>query len=217
MMIVRHAVLLTTVVSLLAGGVAYSADAPKPPSDCKIGIVDINRVEDEFTEVKTATDTVSTMADSLERILKMRQKYSLLTEQEFAELEKLTGTEKPTDADKARITEMTTKGDTLAIELETLRGKKDPTDQEKTRLNELTEMGRKATADIEARRASYATNVQAKHKELLDKLTEKMNVVIGELAKSKGLWAVLPRQYVMWGGIDLTTELIEKLNKDAKK
>jgi Skp family chaperone for outer membrane proteins len=220
MMKVRPVPVLAIVAFVLAGllsGVAYAAEAPKPAADCKIGVVDISRVEDEYTVVKDATDQVSAMETSLTNILKMRQKYSLLSPQELDELEKLTGLEKPTDADTARVKELTTKGDALAAELETLRNKKDPTDADKARLNELTGISAKSSAAVEARHAQYATDLQAKSKELLDKATDAMVAAVGQLAQQKGLWAVVSKSVTLWGGIDITDELIAKLNKDVKK
>jgi Skp family chaperone for outer membrane proteins len=219
-MITARPVLVLAIVAFLLGvalcGTAYG-EAPKPAVDSKIGIVDVSRVEDEYTEVKNATAQVSAMEASLTDILKMRQKYSLLSAAELDELEKLFGMEKPEDKDKARIQELTKKGDDLAAELEGLRNKKDPTDADKTRLSDLTTAGTKNGADMEARRAEYATKVQAKQKELLDKLTDKMNVAIGELAQQKGLWVVVAKPVTLWGGIDVTDDLIAKLNKGAGK
>ncbi|MDO8585827.1 MAG: OmpH family outer membrane protein [Armatimonadota bacterium] len=201
----------------MLSGAAYGADAPPQVADAKVGIVDVSRVEDEYVEVKNAVSQVDTMKNSLASILKMRQKYSLLPAQELDELEKLTGMEKPEEKDNARVQEITKKGDDLAAELEALRNKKEPTDQDKARLNELTDLSRKATSDVEARRAQYDTDLQNKAKDLFDKANEKMNAAIAELARQKGLWTVLAKPFVLWGGADLTNDLIEKLNKDAKK
>lgn len=220
-MVTARPVLVPVIVAFLLGigvcGTVLAADPPKAAMDAKIGIVDVSRVEDEYTEVKNATAQVSAMEASLTDILKMRQKYSLLSAAELDELEKLTGMEKPEDKDKARIQELGTKGDTLAKELEDLRNKKDPTDADKARINELTTLSTKNGADVESRRAEYATQVQAKQKELLDKLTDKMTVAIGELAQQKGLWVVVAKPITLWGGVDVTDDLIAKLNKGAAK
>jgi Skp family chaperone for outer membrane proteins len=219
-MLTARPVLATAIVTFLLGGilsVAAYGDAPKPSdAAAKIGIVDVSRVEDEYTEVKDATTVVNALEASLTDILKMRQKYSLLSPQELDELEKLTGLEKPEDKDKQRITELSKKGDDLAAELETLRNKKDPTDADKARLTELTAASTKSSTDVEARRAEYATKVQGKQKELLDKLTDKMNAAIAELAQQKSFWVVVAKPVTLWGGTDITDELIAKLNKDVK-
>jgi len=211
-------VLVAAIVASVLGGVlcggAYG-QAPKP-TDSKIGVVDVGRVNEDYIEVKTGRAQLDALTASLSDILKMRQKYSLLSPQELDELEKLTGTRAPSDQDKQRIQDLTKKGDDAAAELETLRNKKDPTDADKARLKELTDIGAKSSADIEARRAEFANTVQTKEQDLLSKLQDKMDAAIGELAQQKGLWIVVDQEAVHWGGLDLTDELIAKLNKDAQ-
>jgi Skp family chaperone for outer membrane proteins len=194
-------------------GVAYG-QAPKPV-DIKIGVVDVDRVAEGYTEAKNARAQLDALQTQLSAALEMRQKYSLLSPSELDEMEKLSALPKPEAKDTAAIQELRKKGDILAAELEALRNKKDVTDTDKARLKDLTDVGAKTNADIETRRQSYADQFGSKQKDMEEKIQTKMEAAIGELAKQKGLWTVIDKSVIHWGCIDITDDLIAKLNKEA--
>ncbi|MHB2018486.1 MAG: OmpH/Skp family outer membrane protein [Candidatus Xenobia bacterium] len=59
----------------------------------------------------------------------------------------------------------------------------------------------------------YSEKFQAKREELYGPLQDKVNSVISQVAKDQGLSLVLDTHQVMWGGKNITTDVISKLVK----
>lgn len=211
----KPVLVLMTAVVLLATAVAstFAADAPKAAGEFKLGVVDIDRVRQEYTEVKSASAQVEGMKASLDSLLNERQRNKLLSLPELEELIKLVQMEKPTDKDKQRVLDLEKRGSELAAELDGLRAKNPLSDGEKARLAELTGIETKNTSEIESVRAKYYVDVQNKNDELVSKLTEKMNAEIAKIAQEKGIAAVIGKNLVIFGGTDITDELLTRLNK----
>lgn len=55
--------------------------------------------------------------------------------------------------------------------------------------------------------------LQMKEKELITALQDKINAAIKEVAESKGLTVVLPEQVVIYGGQDITDDVLKKFKK----
>jgi Skp family chaperone for outer membrane proteins len=207
-------ILASMVVLVLAGfGVAHCQAAK--PADIKIGVVDVDRIAEGYFEAKNAREQLQALQTQYGAALDMRQKYSLLSPAELDEMEKLMALPKPEAKDTARIQELTKKGDALAAELEALRNKKDPTGADKARLSELTDVATKAGAGIETRRQFYADQYVTKQKDMEEKMQVKMEAAIADLAKQKGLWTVIDKSVIHWGCVDITDDLVAKLNKEA--
>jgi Skp family chaperone for outer membrane proteins len=211
--LIPAAIAVFVISGVLWGCAAYGQAAK--PADIKIGVVDVDRVAENYTEAKTAREQLVALRTQFADALKMRQKYSLLSPAELDELEKLGALPKPEAKDTARIQELQKKGDALAAELATLRNKKDLSDTEKARLKELTDIALKANADLEARGPFYDDQLAAKQKDMEEKMQPKMEAAIAEVAKQKGLWTVIDKSVIHWGCVDITDDLIAKLNKEA--
>lgn len=53
--------------------------------------------------------------------------------------------------------------------------------------------------------------VEQKRQELLKPITEKINAAIKEVADAKGLPVVVGKNYVIYGGVDITQEVLSKI------
>lgn len=63
----------------------------------------------------------------------------------------------------------------------------------------------------EALLQQYREQLAQKEQELTDNVMKKIDTTIGEVAKSKGLSVVLEKQNIFYGGVDLTKEVINKV------
>lgn len=53
--------------------------------------------------------------------------------------------------------------------------------------------------------------VQQKQQALLKEITDKINIAVKEVAEAKGLTMVLPKNLVIFGGPDITDEVLKKI------
>ena len=201
---------------VVAAGAVCAADQPKPTVEVKLGLLDVARVQNECQELKDIQAQVDAMRALLTDRLKLRDRHKLLTVQEIDELDKLMQLEKPSDKDKQRMAELGKKSNDLAAQLDSLRTKKDLTDPEKATLAELTDRDTKATSEIAALNAQFAADADKKEKELMDKLTEKIKAEVAALAKEKGYFAVIAKDLVIFGGTDITDDLLARLTAKGK-
>jgi outer membrane protein len=74
-----------------------------------------------------------------------------------------------------------------------------------------------ATMANDKEKQDYATQLQQrlqmKEKELITSIQDKVNAAIKEVADAKGLTVVLPEQVVVYGGQDITQDVLKKFSK----
>ncbi|MDO8684146.1 MAG: hypothetical protein Q7N50_11760 [Armatimonadota bacterium] len=213
----------------ILSGIAYAADPPKPAGELKLGVVDLGRVRAEYKEFENSDNIIGGMDHSLAAEINLRTRHKLLAAQEIEELVKLTALTNPTDKDQQRAEEITKKSNESASQLETLRAKKDPTEAEKAALTDLTQRETSASSQIATLRSEYVTAVEKKRSELQKDNEDKVMAGINALAQEKGLTTVMAKDMlvngqvyqsiVLFGGTDITEDLLKKLNseKEAKK
>lgn len=74
---------------------------------------------------------------------------------------------------------------------------------------EISKMQKKFEEDLKPKK----TRVEGLDRELSGKIKKQIEVVIAEVAKAKGVPTVVDKQVVLYGGIDLTDEVVRKLNR----
>lgn len=75
--------------------------------------------------------------------------------------------------------------------------------------DEINRMQRRFEEELKPKK----TRVEGLDRELSGKIKHQIENVIGEVAKSKGIATVLDKQVVLYGGIDLTDDVVRRLNK----
>lgn len=75
--------------------------------------------------------------------------------------------------------------------------------------DEIAKMQKRFEEDLKPKKS----RVEALDRELSGKIKKDIEQVIADVAKSKGIATVLDKQVVLYGGVDLSDEVLKRLNK----
>lgn len=99
---------------------------------------------------------------------------------------------------------------------EAIKEKKDKFDKKtKATESEKEKFNKEFSSEITKLQSTYqklSGELQDKQVAALKQLTEKINEAIGVIAKAEGLDMVVEKNLVFFGGVDITSKVIEKLN-----
>lgn len=197
----------------LGAGFSFAAD-PKPAAAFKVGYVDLAQVSDELRKTpewlqfeKDFEDTRQRLRQDLEEMGAIRY----LTPAERAELQNLKAKTKPSDNEKARIKELTEKSDRIDSEYATLANTEKPTDEQRARLNQLALLRQESTQGLQKETEKASQSLVQKESTLVAKAQDKILKLVESVARAKKLDLVLDREFVFFGGEDLTAEVSKRL------
>lgn len=74
---------------------------------------------------------------------------------------------------------------------------------------EIAKMQKKFEEELKPKK----TKVEGLDRDLSGKIKKQIEVVIAEVAKAKGIPTVVDKQVILYGGIDLTDDVVRKLNR----
>lgn len=207
-------------ICLLVGAMAIigltCSASQAAPNDVKIGVVDLQKVYSDAPRVKQYQEQLDAFNRSLASKLDIRSQNMMLNEEEIKELLDLKAKEKPTDADKARMTQLTELERVKDEELKKLQETKDLNDQQQARLKELQSLQQKSKDIGTALARDYDAQYQAKMVELQSKSDTDILAAVNEVAKAKELTMILDKAAVLLGGIEVTDDIISKLDRKAQ-
>lgn len=205
------AIVLAVAASILVAGYAHAADNKA----LTIGFVDVQKVFYECEEAKKSTADLRAEGEKLQAQLQRMLERRLLTDDQRKEAEAIDAIDKPTDAQKQRLAELTAEAKKYEDELKDLQQKPESSldDKQKERLNELTTRGRQATQKIQELNDTYAKQLNDKNQDMSTKIQERIKNAIGDVARNKGLTAVVDKQVILYGGLDVTEDVMKIVNK----
>ncbi len=188
------------------------------PKDAKggstVGYVDLALVTDKLKQtqewqvmVKQFEDQRAKFRTEMQDLTKVRY----LTDQERAEFQILKAKPKPSDSENARIKDLEGKSNKMDQEFQSLAGLEKPTAEQTTRLNDIQKTREKALEmlkDEEQKRAQQLAQTEA---DLLDKQQDKVLNIVKQVAQNKDLELVVDRQLILFGGQDLTPDVLKKV------
>jgi Skp family chaperone for outer membrane proteins len=135
----------------------------------------------------------------------------LLTPDELKEYQNLQAVVAPSEEQKRKMEQLRAVAQARESELKALAALSNPTDDEKKRLADLQELAAKSAPEIQELRTRAREEVNARNKELSDKIERTIQQALAAVAKDKRLDLVLDKQLVLWGGVDITADLKAKL------
>jgi Skp family chaperone for outer membrane proteins len=206
-----QAIVFSIAASIFVAGYAHAADNKAPT----LGFVDVQKVFYECEEAKKSTADLRAEGEKLQAQLQRMLERRLLTDDQRKEAETIDAIDKPTDAQKQRLAELTAEAKKYEDELKDLQQKPESSldDKQKERLNELTTRGRQATQKIQELNDTYAKQLNDKNQDMSTKIQEKIKNAIADVAKAKGLNAVVDKQVILYGGLDITDDVMKIVNK----
>ncbi|MCE5199874.1 MAG: OmpH family outer membrane protein [Armatimonadota bacterium] len=197
---------------VLAGTAAIAADQ----QNLKIGIVDLEKIYNTAPRVKQYTESLNVFRQDLATKLDIRSQNLMLNENEIKELIDLKLKPSATDKDKTRIQEIEDLERSRDGEYKTLQSTKEPNDQQKARQKELQDMQQKSKDTGNALAKDYDGQLQSKMQELNGKAETDIREAINKFASSKGFQIVLAKEAVLFGGTDISDDVIKNLDRKAQ-
>jgi Skp family chaperone for outer membrane proteins len=178
-----------------------------------LGYVDIQLVFQQSPAGQEVKKQLEQLHAQLQNHLALKKDTLGLTEAERAELNTLLAKASPSDQEKARIALLRGKTAKLDEELRNLRQKPTPTDTEKARLQELTQLFSTAENKLRTDMETLQGQLDQKGDELMSGLQDKILKAVEEVAKDQGLAMVVDKQARLFGGDDITSQVVGKLKK----
>ncbi|MCC6484005.1 MAG: OmpH family outer membrane protein [Armatimonadetes bacterium] len=195
-------------VSMAPGAVVLAQTAPQPT----IGVVDVKKAFDEYKETQKSNTEVDGLVAGFRTELDVRSKNKLLNDAELGELITLKKKDKLTDADQARIDALEKEQKKRDEEISAISNTTSPTEQQTARLRELRDLSNKNDAALRSLAEDYSNQVDKRKDELSNKITEDMKKAIAKVAQAKGIATVVDKIAVLYGGVDITDEVVKALN-----
>jgi Skp family chaperone for outer membrane proteins len=202
----------------VAAGVAFTAlpgnAQRKTAAPSSIGYVDLAAVTDQIKKTPTWQQMTKKFDDQrgvYSKEIETLTKTRYLTDQERKELELLRAKPKASDAEAARIAELEKKSETLDREAQTLAGIEKPNEMQEKRIGELAELRKGALAVLQDETEKRTESLRRLEAEVLDDMQKQVLDKVAQVAESKNLTLVLDRGAILYGGQDLTQDVVKKL------
>jgi len=192
---------------------ARPADTAARAAAGPLGYVDIQLVFQQSPVAQEVKKQGEQLKAQLDNQLAIEKDTLGLTEAERTELNTLLAKASPSDQEKARLAELRGKTAKLDEELRNLRQKPIPTDTEKARLQELTQLFSTAETKLGTDRETLQGQLDQKVDELMSGLRDKILKAVEEVGKDQGLAMVVDKQARLFGGDDITSQVVNKLKK----
>jgi Skp family chaperone for outer membrane proteins len=192
---------------------ARPADTAARAAAGPLGYVDIQLVFQQSPVAQEVKKQGEQLKAQLDNQLAIEKDTLGLAEAERTELNTLLAKASPSDQEKARLAELRGKTAKLDEELRNLRQKPIPTDTEKARLQELTQLFSTAETKLGTDRETLQGQLDQKVDELMSGLRDKILKAVEEVGKDQGLAMVVDKQARLFGGDDITSQVVNKLKK----
>jgi len=214
----KPASLVATALALLAAGLA-SARAQEAPAVLRIGVVDLELVGRKFARKVQEEEKLTQWYAQEQQYLRELGNYIFCVAPEWEKVGALLRAPKPrTKEQQDELTALSAECTKREQEYQDLRAKQaagplTPAEQEaykrvediaKTRDAELTKM----VNDLEG-------ELQRRMGVIREELMKPVRETVNQVATEKGLTLILEKDYVYFGGEDVTEDVIKKLNETA--
>ena len=206
----------------MVGTAAWAATKDEP----KIGVVDVQRVIKDAPRMKQYSEELEAFKQTLSTKMFLRARNEMLDENEIKELLDLKTKASPTSADNARVKALTDTERSRDDELKKLQETNKLDDAQKARMKELQELQRKSKEVGEAATKDSFDQLESKSADVWAKAESEMQVAVSKVAEARKLPLVLAKRIVLsegetvsavlFGGIDVTDDVIAKLDRKAQ-
>jgi Skp family chaperone for outer membrane proteins len=208
------AVLLALLAALVAAAPRPVAAADNPPA--QIGKVDMDEVWRRYDLFHTLEVEFTNFRDTLEQQYTERQKaYPYLLREEYSRLMDLVKKgDKRSDPESNELRRLVALSDDIDRQWAQLQNVADSalTEVQRNRRKEIQDRQTQAANDIAEMEKDFKSQIEKRNAEISGQLGKNIEAAAADLAKDKGLVAVLRADAVLYGGIDVTADLVLKLN-----
>jgi outer membrane protein len=202
-------VFLLVVFAGFAAAIAVPAAA-----DSAWGVVDMARVRDEYKSMRDLDEQFQRFQMEQEKELELQHKTRLLLDEERQEFLDLSQVAAPTEARSQRLAELEGLSDQRERRRFELRKQQERTESEEAELKELDQLYDRRTEQIAALQADVHRSRLAKYQELSKLVTESVNKAVKAVAEEKKLTIVVRKESVLFGGLEITDDVLAQLNAE---
>jgi len=196
------------VAVLLAPGLAQ---AQQPA----VGTVDTGRIATEYKGMQALNLQYNDFQREREQKLMDRQRVMMLVDADYTKYLDLKQAAAPTESTQKQLTDLETSAKQREDRYRALADKRDRTAEEQKEYDELNKVYNQRMGEMRVLQDSLAKEVQAKREELTKTITTSLDTAIKTVAEAKKLSLVIAKEAVLYGGTDITNEVLEKLNAPA--
>ena len=214
----RVTLVMVVAAILMCGAVANAAG---------VGLVDYGKASTESNLYKSYDQQIQRYHSELAAEFAEFQSTSYLTSAELSELNALKAKTAQTEAEKTRVAELeglTKKRNQRLLELQQ---KTNPTEAEAAELTDLTRTDRAAADQLQKKDSELAAKFSQRNAEYATDVAAKVKEAVAAVAKDKQLDLVFAKELtmpdrqgnaltlpiVLYGGTDITDDVLAKLNK----
>ncbi|MCX8053565.1 MAG: OmpH family outer membrane protein [Armatimonadetes bacterium] len=216
MLILRKIIRVLGIIAAVAAVSSMAFPVWGAESAPKIGVIDIQKILTEAPRMKQYEEEYQNLRNQLQRNLDIRSQNLMLDENEIKELIDLKTKPNPTEAEKARIAELEKIEKQRDSRLKELQAIKEPSEAQKAELKSLQEMRSKSETTGRAVEEDYLSRLQTKTQESYKKMDADLQEAVNKVVEVKGLTLVLVKDAVRFGGIDITDDVISKLERKVQ-
>jgi len=191
----------------------------KGKADTTVGFVDLGQVTEQIKKTSTwqvrtkeFDDKRSRFSDEIQYLTKIRY----LSESERKELDTLKAKTKASTQEQARIDELEKRSEALDKEFQQLAGTEKPTPEQDKRIKELSAMRQAAIDALQGEGEKRTAALRELEGTVLESMQGEILKKVSEVADSKNLTLVVDRQAVLFGGQDVTPDVLRKLGATTK-
>lgn len=192
--------------ALAAFGFAQPAQAQS------VGVVDGVKINDGYTKLKSALESIDKRKQELRAQLDSR---AFLGEADAKRFDELIVKDKRSDAENADLTKFVTAGTERQNEYKNLIGKATKSDPEKARIKQIEDDAEKTKAAFQDVITKVDTAISKQEIETEETYRNAIIKVIEQVANEKKLVVVVGKQAIAWSSatIEITDEVLSRLNK----
>jgi len=189
-----------------APAVALPAKAPGA-----VAIVNMDRVEQGYSRLREENQKFEAWRRDKKQYLDALELYVFLTDAEFGQLVELEQQEKLNDADREKLGNVKKQGGERDKEFGALQRKKDRNEKEEGRFQELKALYDAGQARLRTKYDEINKEYDRRLKAAMSDILAEVKRVVGEIGKEMELAVVVDSETVLFGGLDITDRVIERL------
>jgi outer membrane protein len=203
------ALLISLICALPSASPAQAAAAERPA----IGMVDWEAFLDQFEDYKRSARDYQVFVQEREERLRSLAAAVMLSDDEKKEYDQLASAAVLSAQQKERVKQLQDLSAQREKELQQLGSLQNSTEEQKKRADELRALSTKRQQEVQSLRERLQDEVVKKDQELMKPLEDRIKKALSALASEKNLIAVVKKEVVLHGGIDITKDLAERVNK----
>ena len=180
------------------------------------GVVDYERIINEAQLTQDSLRELQVIQQRYQQAFQSLQESLILTDEERQELANLLLQPNLNDQQKQRIDALKNTARQRAEELQALRQKATPTETEKAALERFTQMEARGREALQVLGQQWGQELNQQAEARRSQVQKRIREIIAQVAKEKKVQVVFAAEVVLYCEIDLTDEVIKRLNA-AKK